>query len=90
MSEGKSSISNASSYQEMGEFWDTHDAGEFWDQTKPAELEVDLQHERVYFPVGRTLSAELSEIAREEGVSAVTLLNLWIQERILKLRQNPV
>lgn len=43
MSEGKTSISNASSYAEIGEFWDTHGLSEYWDQTKPAEFEVDLR-----------------------------------------------
>ena len=43
MSDGKSSISKATSYAEMGEFGDTHDLTDFWDQTEPAEFEVDLQ-----------------------------------------------
>lgn len=45
MSKAKSSISQAKSYQEMGEFWDTHDLTEFWDQTEPADFEVDIQSE---------------------------------------------
>ncbi len=43
MSTDQSSLSQARSYQEMGEFWDTHDVTEFWDATEPAEFEVDLQ-----------------------------------------------
>ena len=86
--EGRSSISNASSYREMGEYWDTHDAGEIWEQTEPAEFEVDLQHEKVYYPVGRSLSKRIAEIAREQGISAETLLNLWVQERVLQLSRS--
>ncbi len=86
--EGRSSISNARSYREMGEYWDTHDAGEIWEQTEQAEIEVDLQHERVYYPVGRSLSVRIAEIAREQGVSAETLLNLWVQEKVLGLSRS--
>jgi hypothetical protein len=82
MSSGRSSISKAASYEEMGEFWDTHDADEFWEQTEPAEIEFDITTERVYYPLGKTLSEKLSEAARHEGVSAETLLNLWVQERL--------
>jgi len=71
----------------MGEYWDTHDAGEIWEQTEPAELEVDLRQERVYYPVGRSLSERIAEIAREQGISAETLLNLWVQEKVLGLSQ---
>ena len=30
---GKSSISKAQSYTDIGEFWDTHDLADYWDQT---------------------------------------------------------
>ena len=43
MSEGKTSISNASSYEEAGEYWDEHDLGEVWEQTQAAEFEVNFQ-----------------------------------------------
>ncbi len=85
--EGRSSVSNASSYREMGEYWDTHDAGEIWEQTEPSEFEVELRQERIYYPVGRSLSERIAEIAREQGISAETLLNLWVQEKVLGLSQ---
>jgi hypothetical protein len=43
MSEAKTSISKASTYAEIGEFWDTHDLSDYWELTKPAEFEVDLR-----------------------------------------------
>ena len=49
MSQNKTSISKKSSYQEIGEFWNTHDLSEFWDQTKPAKFEVDIQTQRMYY-----------------------------------------
>jgi hypothetical protein len=82
MSKGKSSISKKSSYMEIGEFWDAHDLGDYWDQTKPLEAEVDIQFEGVYYPVERELSASLNSIAKKRGVSAETLLNLWLKEKV--------
>ena len=46
MGTGRSSISEAGSYEEIGEFWDTHDADEFWDQTEPADLEFEPKSEK--------------------------------------------
>jgi CopG antitoxin of type II toxin-antitoxin system len=43
----RSSISKASSYEELGEFWDAHDLSEYWDQTVPVEFEVDIQSELI-------------------------------------------
>ncbi len=79
----RSSISQAQSYQEMGKFWDTHDLTQFWDQTAPAEFEVDIESEVTYYPVDVTLSTRLAEAARRRGISAETLLNLWVQERLV-------
>ena len=43
MSKGKSSLSKARSYKEIGEFWNTHELTDFWDKTKKAEFEVDIE-----------------------------------------------
>lgn len=81
MSEGKSSISKASSYEEMGEFWDEHDLGDFWEQTEAVEFEVDIKSSVIYFRVESTLAEQLRELAAQRGVSSETLLNLWLQEQ---------
>jgi hypothetical protein len=41
--ERKSSISQASSNEEMGEFWDTHDSTDHEDEGYDVEFEVDLK-----------------------------------------------
>jgi len=45
MAENKSSVSKAGSYQEIGEYWDSHDLDEIWDETEEVDFEVDLQSE---------------------------------------------
>lgn len=82
MSENKSSLSGARSYEEMGEYWDNHDVGEVWDQTRPVEFEVNIKSERHYFPIEKELSQRLTRAAEEQGVSAETLINLWVQEKL--------
>ena len=82
MKSGKSSISQAETYSAMGEFWDTHDLADYWDQTAPAEFEVDVQSETVYYPVDNVLAAQIAAIARQRGVSPETLLNLWLREKL--------
>ena len=82
MKSGKSSISRAESYKAMGKFWDTHDLADYWEQTEPAEFEVDIQSEVVYYPVDNVLSAQIAAAAQRRGVSPETLLNLWVQEKL--------
>jgi hypothetical protein len=82
MRKNKSSISDADSYKEIGEFWDKHDLADYWDQTEPVEFEVDIQSEATYFPVEMSLSEKLISIAERRGVSPETLLNLWVQEKL--------
>lgn len=82
MSENKSSISHATSYQEIGEYWDTHDLAEVWEQTEPADFEVDLQSEQIYYRIDRELANQVIALAQARGISAETLLNLWVQEKL--------
>lgn len=82
MSEDKSSISKAQSYKKIGEFWDTHDLADYWKQTHPVDFEIDIQSEVTYYALDTDLSAKVCSIAEQRGVSAETLLNLWVQERL--------
>lgn len=80
MNDAKTSLSQADSYEAIGEFWDAHDLSENWDKTQPAQF--DLANDATLFPVERSLSEKLRAVARRQGVSAETLLNLWVQEKV--------
>ena len=82
MRKNKSSISEATSYKETGEFWDTHDLTEFWDKTKKASFGVDIESEITYYAVDKKLSEKIQAIAQKRGVTADTLINLWVQEKL--------
>jgi len=81
MNEAKSSISQAQSYQEIGEYWDNHDLGEVWDETQAADFSVSGRAKTTYYPIESALSQKLQKLARQRGVSAETLVNLWLQEK---------
>ena len=82
MDENKSSISQAQSYKEIGEFWDTHDVTDYWDQTEEADFEIDIQSEVVLFALEPTLISKASKVAHRKGISLETLLNLWVRDRL--------
>ena len=82
MKKGRSSISKATSYNEIGEFWDTHDLADYWTKTKAAKFDVDIQSEMTYYSIDKRLSEGLQSLARKRGVSPDTLINLWIQEKL--------
>jgi CopG antitoxin of type II toxin-antitoxin system len=82
MGKNKSSISEATSYLGIGEFWDENDLDKHWEKTENAEFTVDLQSEKIYFPIENGLSSKLFSAAKNRGVSAETLLNLWLQEKL--------
>ena len=82
MGKSRSSISQARTYKEIGDFWDTHDLADYWDQTQPVDFEIDIQSEVMYFSLDADLSTQLRSIAKRRGISPETLLNLWVQEKL--------
>jgi hypothetical protein len=84
MQKYKGSISKGKSYKEIGEFWDTHDLTEFWGQTKKASFEVGIESEVTYYSLDKRLAEKVQAIAHERGVSGDTLVNLWVQEKLLE------
>ena len=82
MADGKSSISKSSSYEEIGEFWDTHDFADYLDDSTLVDFDVDIQSSKIYYHVETQLSDQIRSIARRKGVSSSTLLNSWIREKL--------
>ncbi len=82
MRDNKSSISEIQSYAEMGEYWDSHSLADIWYQTEPAQFEVAIRSDATYYAVESELSRRLRDLAHRRGVSAQTVLNLWVQEKI--------
>jgi len=78
----KSSISKARSYAQLGEYWDKHDLSDMWGKTKKMKFEVVAEPEATYYPIERDLSARIQSVAKKQGVSSDTLVNLWLEQKI--------
>lgn len=72
-----SSVSQAKTLEEMGEFWDVHDFTEF--DTDAPDVEFIITHS---VPIEAELLTALQEKARLRGVSVETLINLWLQQKL--------
>jgi len=82
MKKVKSSVSKARSYAQLGEYWDKHDLSEVWGKTRKVTFEVVAEPEATYYPVERDLSAKIRSVAKKQGVSSDTLVNLWLEQKI--------
>jgi len=74
--------------QEIGRWIEKaeHDLSDYWSKTHPARVEVDLESEESLYAVEKGLSETIRREAKERGVSPHTLVNLWLQEKIQKLK----
>lgn len=69
------------SLDEAAEFWDTHSVADYWDETREVEIEVRVPR-RQRITLAPDLAAKVTELARREGVSVETLVNVWVAERL--------
>jgi hypothetical protein len=79
----RSSISQANTLEEMGEFWDEHDFTEY--DTDAPDVEFTVLSTVTIEP---DLLAALEKQAQRRGVSVETLVNLWLQEKIVEKTQS--
>lgn len=79
--EKRTSISEARTLEEIGDFWDEHSLVDYWDQTHEVEFEVRAKRRRRV-----TLEPEvyqrIEEQARARGIAPETLVNVWLVERL--------
>jgi hypothetical protein len=82
----KTSVSKSKTYGEIADFWDEHDLSEHWGKTRSVRAEVDLESEESLYRIEKELSQTIQRAAKERGVSPHTLINLWLQEKVQKLK----
>ena len=82
MKRNKSSISKASSYEDIGAYWDTQDLSKVWHKTGKVKFDVEIESEVIYYPIEKSLSEKIQSIAKKQGVSSDTLINLWVQQKV--------
>ena len=78
-----SSISKADSLEKMGAFWDTHD---FTDFDNPDAPDVEFTT-TCAVPIELDLLSSVEKQARRRGVKVETLVNLWLQQKLVEQTQ---
>ncbi|HQE91404.1 MAG TPA: CopG family antitoxin [Anaerolineae bacterium] len=73
------------SIEAAGDFWDTHDLSDYWDQTSEVHFEVSLGRRVILVPLEQNVAHQLASVARRQGLSTETLVNLWLNERLQQL-----
>ena len=73
---------NFTTLEELWGFWDTHSSAAYEDDMESVEVMIDLSSSKAYCPVAKDLFSQVRRQARRQGVSAETLVNLWLQERL--------
>ncbi len=70
------------------EFWDAHDLADYLDQTREAHFEVDIQRRVFLTALEPQLAKKLTQVAREQGISTETLINMWLAEKMNETMNN--
>ena len=77
-----SSISQAGSLEKMGEFWDEHDFTKFDTDAPDVEYTINCT-----ISIEPDLLAAVEKQAQKRGVQVETLINLWLQEKLVEQLQ---
>ena len=70
------------SAEDAGNFWDTHDLADYWDQTRETDLIFNLKRRHYFIGIDPKIAQKLQRISEAEGISAETMVNLWLQEKL--------
>jgi predicted HicB family RNase H-like nuclease len=69
-----------------GEFWDTHSTADYEEDMSDVSFEVNLTGKPTYyFAIAKDIAAALQNVAQQQGISTQTLINLWLQEKLIHM-----
>jgi hypothetical protein len=68
---------------ELAKFWDTYEATHFDKLKHEINMMFERQSRCFYVAINPDLWASLQKVAQRRGIMVETLVNLWLQERIL-------
>ena len=79
---GRTSISRAKTYEQIGEFWDVQDLADARPSPRPASFTVAPGRRRFLVALDPSLVGQLRDQALRRGLSSESLLNLWLKEKL--------
>jgi len=71
-----------SSYEEAGEFWDSHDSTDYLDQMTPVRMDARLEARRFEIEVDEDIVMQLRQRAVLESLSASRLANRLLRKEL--------
>lgn len=83
MAKSKSSISNASSYKQIGDFWDKHSLADYDSKTKPAKMKFKPKSIQYTCTIEKNLFKQLFLKAESQGLPVNALVNLYLKEKVI-------
>lgn len=87
---GVSSLSNSRSYEEMAEFWDTHDLTDFEDHLEEVDIVFDPSIRRTVVDIDPDLYSQLQYAAKTRRISLQTLINLWLNQKLHEMERQGI
>ena len=63
------------------DFWDTHDSADYEDYMQNIDFAAQIKRRTYMISLDSELYRKLRTIAKQRGVQAETLVNLWLQEK---------
>jgi hypothetical protein len=78
---------NFDSLEEFWAFWDTHSTADYEDLMEDVESPGGMPAGKLYFSVAKDIATPMRALARKQGVSVETLVNLWLQEKVAEAAQ---
>jgi hypothetical protein len=73
---------NFETIEAAANFWDTHDFSDYWEQTSEVEFDIALEGRVILVPLEQKIAHQVADIARKQGLSTETLVNIWLNERL--------
>jgi CopG antitoxin of type II toxin-antitoxin system len=69
---------------EAAGFWDFHDLSDYEEDTTPVTISGKVPKAPRYIPLERNTAEGIAKLSRQRHISSETLVNLWLQEKLLK------
>ncbi len=67
---------------ELVDLFDTQDMGDYWERMPEAQFDIDIQNRTYLVAIDADIANKLVELAREQDISAESLINSWLREKI--------
>ncbi|MEW6351566.1 MAG: hypothetical protein AB1646_21140 [Thermodesulfobacteriota bacterium] len=81
-------ISKASTIEEISDYWDEHSLSDHWEETREVSCEIRAVRRR-RVTIDPEIYAQLEVAAQQRGVTTETLANLWLAQQLRERALHP-